>query len=120
MEIHFTAEQEAQLTKIARTAGTDPEQLLKDAALRLMQQQDHSSAAVRKGMAEADRGEFISKEEMDARLEAMLRSQQMEIRWTPTAASDLEQISNYLKEHHPRYRQATMRKLYSTITALER
>ena len=31
----------------------------------------------------------------------------MRIRWTPAAAADLEQISNYLREHHPHYRQPT-------------
>jgi plasmid stabilization system protein ParE len=36
----------------------------------------------------------------------------MRIRWTPAAACDLQSISNYLKEHHPQYRQATMRKIY--------
>jgi plasmid stabilization system protein ParE len=28
----------------------------------------------------------------------------MRIRWTPAAAADLQNISDYLKEHHPRYR----------------
>jgi len=37
MEVHFTPEQEAQLAQIATTAGTDPERLVKDAALRLLQ-----------------------------------------------------------------------------------
>jgi predicted transcriptional regulator len=73
MEVHFTPEQEARLAEIASTAGTDPERLVKDAALRL--QEDTSSlAAVREGVAQADRGEFIEEEEMDARLEQMLRS----------------------------------------------
>jgi hypothetical protein len=36
----------------------------------------------------------------------------MRIRWTLAAAADLEYISNYLKDRHPRYRQPTMRKLY--------
>ena len=36
MEVHFTPEQEAQLTQIATKAGTDPEHLVKDAALRLL------------------------------------------------------------------------------------
>ena len=31
-------------------------------------------AAVREGLAQADRGEFIEEEEMDARFEEMLRS----------------------------------------------
>ena len=43
----------------------------------------------------------------------------MRIRWTPLAAADLQSISNYLKEHHPQYRQATMRKLYERIRALK-
>jgi toxin ParE1/3/4 len=43
----------------------------------------------------------------------------MRIRWTPAAAADLKNISNYLKEHHPHHRQPTMRKLYDTIRALK-
>jgi toxin ParE1/3/4 len=42
----------------------------------------------------------------------------MRIRWTPAAVADLQSISDYLKEHHPRYRDATMRKLYGTIREL--
>ena len=38
MEVHFTPEQEAQLAQIAIKAGTDPERLVKDAALRLLQE----------------------------------------------------------------------------------
>jgi len=41
------------------------------------------------------------------------------IRWTPAAAADLQQISDYLKRHYPRYRQPTMRKLYSAIESLK-
>ena len=43
----------------------------------------------------------------------------MRIRWTPAAAADLQQISDYLKRHYPRYRQPTMRKLYSAIESLK-
>lgn len=74
MEVHFTPEQEAQLAQIATTAGTDPEHLVKDAALRLPQEDSRFRAAVREGIAQADRGEFIEEDEMDARLEQMLRS----------------------------------------------
>jgi addiction module RelE/StbE family toxin len=42
----------------------------------------------------------------------------MRIRWTPLAAADMQSISDYLKEHHPRYRQPTMRKLYERIRSL--
>ena len=74
MEVHFSPEQEAQLAQIAANAGTDAEQLVKDAALRLLEQDARFRAAVREGIAQADRGEFIKEEEMDARLEQMLRS----------------------------------------------
>ncbi len=74
MEVHFTPEQEAQLAQVATNAGTDAERLVKDAALRLLQEDARFRAAVREGVAQADRGEFIEEAEMDARLEQMLRS----------------------------------------------
>jgi len=74
MEVYFTPEQEAQLAQIAATAGTDPERLVKDAALRLLQENARFRAVVREGIAQANRGEFIEEEEMDARFEEMLRS----------------------------------------------
>ena len=43
----------------------------------------------------------------------------MRIRWTPSAADDLQRISDYLSDHHPHYRQETIRKIYSSIQALK-
>jgi plasmid stabilization system protein ParE len=43
----------------------------------------------------------------------------MRIRWTPAAAADLQHISDYLKDHHPPYRQPTMRKLFAVIQSLK-
>ncbi len=74
MEVHFTPEQEAQLAQIASHEGTDVEQLVKDAALRVLENDVRYRAAVREGIAQADRGEFIEEEEMNARLERMLQS----------------------------------------------
>ncbi len=74
MEVHFTNEQEAQLAEIAASNGSDPERLVEEAALRLLREDTRFRAAVREGIAQADRGEFIEEEEMDARLEQMLRS----------------------------------------------
>ena len=74
MEVHFTPEQEAQLAKIAVTAGTEPEALVRKAALRLVEDDARFRAAVREGIAQADRGEFIEEDEMDARFQEMLRS----------------------------------------------
>lgn len=37
IQIHFTPEQEAQLAQLATKSGTDAEHLVKDAALRLLE-----------------------------------------------------------------------------------
>ena len=74
MEVHFTPEQEARLSELALQAGKAAEQLVKDAALRLVEEDARFRAAVRKGIEQADRGEFIEEEEMDARIEQMFRS----------------------------------------------
>ena len=93
VEVHFTPEQEAQLSQIASRADTDTERLVKDAALRLLEQDARFRAAVRKhkvpplrfapvgmtellreGIAQGDREEFIEEEEMDVRIERMLSS----------------------------------------------
>jgi predicted transcriptional regulator len=42
--------------------------------VRLLEQDARFRAAVREGIAQADRGEFIEEEEMDARIERMLNS----------------------------------------------
>lgn len=41
------------------------------------------------------------------------------IRWTPAAARDLQNVSDYLEENHPQYRHATLRKVYSIIQSLK-
>jgi predicted transcriptional regulator len=62
-----------QLAQIATREGTDAERLVKDAALRLLEEDARFRAAVEKGIAAGNRGEFIEEEEMDARLERMLK-----------------------------------------------
>jgi predicted transcriptional regulator len=71
MEVHFTLEQEAQLSQIATKAGTDPERLVKDVLARYLDDEARFLAAVEMRLAAAERGEFIEEEEMDARLERM-------------------------------------------------
>ena len=73
MEIQFTPEQEVQLRQLADHEGKEVEQLVKDAALEVLEQDVRFRAAVRAGIAQADRGEFIEEEEMDVRLLQMLR-----------------------------------------------
>ena len=74
MEVRFTPEQESRLSQIAAHAGTDTERLVKDAALRLLDEDERFRAAVREGIAAADRGEFVEHEEVWANVEKILRS----------------------------------------------
>ena len=46
MEVHFTREQEAELAQIATKTGTDLAHLVKDAALRLLEDEDHIHAPI--------------------------------------------------------------------------
>jgi len=71
MEVHFTPEQEAKITQIANQAGTEPERLVKDVLARYLDDEARFLAAVEKGLAAAERGDFIEEEEMDARVERM-------------------------------------------------
>jgi predicted transcriptional regulator len=73
MEVPFTPEQQAQLAQIATQAGTEPERLVTSVIARYLDEEFRFLAAVEKGLAAAERGEFIEEEEMDARLEAMLK-----------------------------------------------
>ena len=73
MEVHFTPEQEAQLAQMATKSGTDMEHLVKNAALRLLDEEARFLQAVERGIAAAERGEFIEEQEMDARIERMFQ-----------------------------------------------
>jgi predicted transcriptional regulator len=74
MEVQFTPEQEAQLALIATRTGRKAEQMVKDAALRLLEEDAGWHEAMRIGIAEADNGQFIEENEMDERIRRMLHS----------------------------------------------
>jgi len=74
MEVRFTPAQQAQLAQIATKAGTASERLVADVLARYLEEETRFLAAVEKGLAAAERGEFIEEEDMDARLEAMFKT----------------------------------------------
>jgi predicted transcriptional regulator len=74
VEVEFTPEQESRLSKIAAHAGTDVAHLVKDAALRLLENDARFLAAVERGIAAADQGEFVDEEAMDALVERLVRT----------------------------------------------
>jgi len=73
VELHLTAEQEAQLSRIAyqqvgrRTADHRD-------GLFLLEEDTNSRRAVQRRLADADAGIFIEEDEMDARFEKMICS----------------------------------------------
>jgi predicted transcriptional regulator len=73
IEVHFTPEQELRLASIATREGIDPQELAKDATLKLLQDDAQFRAAVPKGVEQSERGEFIEDGEMDARVKRMLQ-----------------------------------------------
>jgi predicted transcriptional regulator len=74
MEVYFTPEQETQLAQMATNAGIAPERLVTTVVARYLNEEACFLAAVEKGIAAAERGEFIEEEEMDARVEAMFKA----------------------------------------------
>ncbi len=73
MEVQFTPEQQARLAQIAANSGTLPECVVANVVIRYLNEEAAFFAAVERGIAAAERGEFIEEEEMDARLEAMFK-----------------------------------------------
>ncbi len=74
MHLEFTAEQESTLAEIAAHQGKPLEQILTESAALLLHEREHFLAAVDSGIEAANRGEFLEEEEMDARVEQMLKS----------------------------------------------
>jgi predicted transcriptional regulator len=74
MEVYFTPEQEAKLFRLAAHSGTDAEHLVKEAALRLVEEQEKFHAAVLEGVEQADRGALIEDDEVRLWLEARERA----------------------------------------------
>jgi predicted transcriptional regulator len=74
MEVHFSPEQEAQISRVASHAGMDTELFVKEAALRRVEERNRFSVAVRAGIAQADQGELIEDDEVRIWLEQQERS----------------------------------------------
>ena len=74
MEVHFTHEQEARLLKIATHEGIDPAQLVKEAALRLLEDDTLFRNAARQGIQQAEQGQLMEEDEMDARVRRLFPS----------------------------------------------
>lgn len=74
MEVHFSPEQEAKLSRIAHYRGTATEQLVKQAALRLVEEDEQFHADIDEAIQQADNGQLIDHEEVKARIARSLQA----------------------------------------------
>jgi predicted transcriptional regulator len=73
MEVHFNPDLQTRLTQRATQQGRNPDEWVQDVVARHLDDEERFLAAVEKGIAAAERGEFVEEEEMDARLERMFK-----------------------------------------------
>ena len=74
MQVDFTPEQEFQLSQAAVFNGKAAEQLVREAALRyVLEQEAEFLAAVDEGIEAADRGELVDHAEVWASIEKILK-----------------------------------------------
>jgi predicted transcriptional regulator len=76
MEVTLSADLQAKLTRIAQERGTDAEALAREAIERMVDCDDWFVREVEKGLAQVERGETLSHDEVGARLEGQLTDKQ--------------------------------------------
>jgi predicted transcriptional regulator len=74
MEVHLSAEQQAQLAELASRAGKQTEQLALEAVDQMLESEARFAEGVQTGFASLDRGEYVEHEEVGARIERLLQS----------------------------------------------
>jgi predicted transcriptional regulator len=72
MEVILSADVQAKLARIAHERGMDPQVLAREAIERLVDYDDWFVREVEKGLAQVERGETLSHEEVGTRLEQRL------------------------------------------------
>ncbi len=74
MEVHLTPEKEAMLHQLATRTGKETAQVVEEAVDRLLEYDAHFIREVEKGLAQVERGEVLTHEEVGARLETLFAS----------------------------------------------
>lgn len=71
MEVHLTPEEEAELSQIAVRKGRDAGQSAQEVLGYYLKHEARFIEAVKRGMASAERGEFVEHDEVLARIERL-------------------------------------------------
>jgi predicted transcriptional regulator len=74
MEVPISPDQESALRHIAATTGRNPEELIRDAVEQLLDYDRWFREQVQIGLEQADRGEFVTHEEVGERIRRLFRS----------------------------------------------
>jgi len=74
MEVHLTPEQETKLSRLAMDKGRDADALVLEVLGYYLKNESRFVEAVKLGEAELDRGEYLTHEEVGARIERLLQS----------------------------------------------
>jgi predicted transcriptional regulator len=74
MEVHLTPEQESKLSRLAMDKGRDADELAREVLGYYLENESRFVEAVKLGEAELDRGEYLTHEEVGARIERLLQS----------------------------------------------
>lgn len=76
MEVHFSADLQTKLSRLASEQGRDSETLVKEAVERMVNYDECFLAEVDKGLAQIESGQTLSHEEVGARLDKYLTQKQ--------------------------------------------
>ncbi len=77
MEVTLSPDLQAKLARVAHDRGTDAQALAREAIERLVDYDDWFVREVEKGLAQIDRGQTLSHEEVGARLEARTKGNRL-------------------------------------------
>lgn len=72
MEVRISPELEQKLARLAQQRGRDAESLVQEAVERLVGYDEWFADEIKKGLAEIDRGESLSDEEVTSRIEKIV------------------------------------------------
>jgi len=72
MEVHFDPDLQARLAERATQEGRLPNEVVKDVVARYFEEEDRFIEAVKRGEAALERGEFLTHEQVGARLRRFL------------------------------------------------
>lgn len=73
MKLHFKPQEEELLSQLACHAGTDTEHLVKDAVLKLLDEDRLLREGVERGLTASQCGEFVESREVWAKVEKLLQ-----------------------------------------------